>query len=220
MDEGHSAIVADLGANLVCMLLILMTVAAARPRTDDVAKAPILMHRAMPLSGAAQSDLLYLRLRPDPSVLTVELTDAGAFAAGPKGLSLLTTLPVPPPDRLVAFVFSAKAHADLRRLTDAAGLSVDEITVPEALRHPEPAPGQSAFSPAFLGLPVGADAASIRPLLLNLLTQGGSGAAGAEVTSTGGWLPALWLSLRQAGNLALLWVAVLVLRTLRRRLPS
>lgn len=220
MAEGNSAIVADLGANLVCMLLILMTVAAARPHAKDAFEAPIPLQRATPLSGPAQNDLLYLRLRPDPSVLAVELTDAGAFATGPKGLFPLTTLPAPPPDRLVAFVFSAKAHTDLRRLTDAAGVPVDEITVPEALRHPEPTPGQSAFSPAFLHLPVGADAASIRPLLRDLLMQGGSGAAEAEATSTGGWLGAVWLFLRQAGNLMLLLVAAGILRSLRRRLPS
>jgi hypothetical protein len=65
MAEGNSAIVADLGANLVCMLLILMTVAAARPHAKDAFEAPIPLQRAMPLSGPAQNDLLYLRLRPD-----------------------------------------------------------------------------------------------------------------------------------------------------------
>lgn len=222
MAEGQSAIVADLGANLVCVLLILLAVAALQSRQMDQRDSapPIPAHRAAPLSGPAQSDLLYLRLRPAARVLTVEVAETGPFMADGGQVRPLTALPSPQPDRVVAYVFSAKGYAALRSLTDAAALPLDEITVPEALRHPRPLAGQSSFSPAFLALPVTEDPTSIRPALLRLLTSGGTAEAlGADETKQG-WLQSAWLLLRQAGNLSLLLIAVLTLRLCHRRLRS
>lgn len=222
MAEGQSAIVADLGANLVCVLLILLAVAALQSRQAQRRESapPIPAHRAAPLSGPAQSDLLYLRLRPDPRFLTVEVAEAGPFMADGGQVHPLTTLPQPLPDRVVAYVFSAKGYAALRRLTDATALPLDEITVPEALRNAEPVAGQSNFSPAFLALPVTQDPTSIRPALLRLLNSGGTaGALEADETKQG-WLASAWLLLRQAGNLTLMLIAVLTLRLFHSRLRS
>ena len=220
MADGNSAIVADLGANLVCVLVILLAVTAVQSRPTPTDHTRIIpAHQVSPLSGTGQSDLLYLRLRPDPSILTVEVTADGAFASGAKGLVPLTTLPVPPPRRVVAYVFAPGPYAALRRLTDAAGLPVDDITVPEALRRLSPTPGQSAFSPAFLSLTVTGDPASIRPALLRLLTQGGTGGALAQ-GETGGGGSGLWVLFRQAASLAGLALALAFLHLLRRRWRS
>lgn len=219
MAEGQSAIVADLGANLVCVLLILLAVAALQTRQVG-SPPPILAHRVSPLSGSEQSDLLYLRLRPDPRVLTVEVAETGPFIADRGTLRPLTTMPRPLPDRIVTYVFSPKGYAALRSLTDAAALPMDEITVPEALRTPTRIVGQSGFSPAFLSLPVTDDPASIRPALLRLLTDGGTAAALETAETKQSWLASAWLLLRQAGNLTLMLIALLTLRLCHRRLRS
>lgn len=222
MAEGQSAIVADLGANLVCVLLILLAVAALQSRQMDQRDSapPIPAHRAAPLSGPAQSDLLYLRLRPDPRVLTVEVAETGPFMADGDQVRPLTTLPRPLPEQVVAYVFSAKGYTALRSLTDAAALPMDEISVPEALRTPRPIVGQSGFSQAFLSLPVTDDPTSIRPALLRLLTDGGTAAALETAQTKQSWLASVWLLLRQAGNLTLLLIAALSLRLCHRRLRS
>lgn len=219
MAEGQSAIVADLGANLVCVLLILLAVTALQSQTRE-SPPPILAQRVAPLSGPAQSDLLYLRLRSDPQVLTVEVMETGPFLTDRGTLRPLTALPRPVPKRVVAYVFSPKGYAALRRLTDAAALPMVEITVPEALRTPKPITGQSGFSPAFLSLPVTPDPASIRPALLRLLTDGGTAAALETAETKQGWLASAWLLLRQAGNLTLMLIALLTLRLCHRRLRS
>ena len=219
MAEGQSAIVADLGANLVCVLLILLAVAAIQTRQETSAP-PIPAQRVAPLSGPAQSDLLYLRLRPDPRILTVEVVETGPFLVDRGTLRPLTALPRPLPDRVVAYVFSAKGYAALRGLVDAAALPMDEITVPEALRSPTPIVGQSGFSQAFLSLPVTDDPISIRPALLRLLTDGGAAAALETAETKQGWLASAWLLFRQAGNLTLMLIAVLTLRLCHRRLRS
>lgn len=219
MAEGNSAIVADLGANLVCVLVILLAVTALQSRNAPKDRnVTIPAHQVSPLSGPEQSDLLFLRLNPDPAILTVEVTADGAFAADTTGLHPLTVLPNPPPRRVVAYVFAPGPYAALRGLTDAAGLPVDDITVPEALRHPAPTPGRSAFSPAFLSLSVTDDPASIRPALLQLLTQGGTGGALPQEGAAGGSM--IWLWLRQVGNLMALLSALAALFLLRRRLRS
>jgi hypothetical protein len=219
MAEGQSAIVADLGANLVCVLLILLAVAAIQTR-QGTKGPPIPAQRVAPLSGPAQSDLLYLRLRPDPRILTVEVAETGPLMADRGILRPLTALPRPLPDRVVAYVFSAKGYAALRGLVDAAALPMDEITVPEALRSPAPIAGQSGFSQAFLSLPVTDDPISIRPALLRLLTDGGTAAALKTAETKQGWLASAWLLFRQAGNLTLMLIAVLTLRLCYRRLRS
>lgn len=219
MADGDSAIVADLGANLVCVLLILIAVAGAQSRATPDPAAPVPTYVAAPLSGHAQSDLLFLRLRPTPDVLTLEVTAEGIFISDANRIQPLQRLPDPPPRGVVAYVFSPGPLAALRRLTDEAGVPVQDITIPDALRRATGAPGQSAFSPAFLSLPVGVDPASIRPPLLRLLTN--SGAAGAlDGTGGGSGIAPLWLFLRQAGNLALMLAALVVLRMAHRRVRS
>lgn len=219
---GMGAITADLGANLVSVLVILLAAAAATHglRATTAPEAPRMAEAlgAAPLSGRAQSDLLYLRLHPDPDTLVIELTAEGAFTPVGGALRKLEDLPAPWPPRGVAFVFSPRHYDPLVRQTDRRGLRLAEITVPEALRRTDARAGQSGFSQAFLSLPTTADPASIRPGLLRLLTKGPAGSGLAEGGGASGsvlhWLGRV---VKTGLNLALFLAALGLLRRLRAR---
>lgn len=168
---------ADLGANLVSTLLLLLVVARLNlPQTQTPADtAPRLMpaQTAPTLSGTDQSDLLYYRLRPPPDTLLIDLTALGPRVPGPAAPQPLASLLPPLPRSAIAYVFSPVHHAALLEFTHKNGITLQEMTVPRALR----ADGPDGFSPAFLSLRTGPDPASIRPELLVLLTGGSTAPA-------------------------------------------
>ncbi len=218
---GMGAIVADLGANLVAVLVILVAVASlGQTRNPQQTPSVAAAVDAAPLSGRDQSDLLYLRLRPDPGVLTIELTDGGAFV--PKGgvLLPLDRLPPPWPPRAAVYVFSPRHYATLRALAEARALAMQEITVPDALRRTPPVALASGFSTAFLALPTTADPASIRPALLRLLTAGPGSAALDDASASDGLASRIARSLRPVLNLCLFVSGLALLRRLRRATNS
>ncbi|PLL11183.1 hypothetical protein C0V75_18050 [Tabrizicola sp. TH137] len=221
-EEARGAVTADIGANLVVVLVILLMAAGlsgAAGRAPGAARV-IAADLAVPLSGKAQSDALFLRLRPDPEVLVVELTAGGAFVPRADGMALLADHPEPWPGRAVVFVFSAKHHAAFRAKAAERGMQVTEVTVPQVLRRDVPQDGVSAFSPAFLAIRAGRDPASIRPPLLRLLQAGpvAGAAGGVEVEAAGQSVLARWMAgLRVLGNALCLALSVWLLFAVRRR---
>lgn len=222
MDDGSGgidAVMADLGANLVTVLVILL-VAIGTLQGRPPAPVQVLAQPAIPLSGHAQSDLLYLRLNPDPAVLLVELTASGANIVTPQGLRPLAQHRGPWPARSLAFVFSPRDHALVVETARQNGSALQELTVPDALRAPPEGAG-SGFSTAFLSLPRATGPEAFRPALLRLLTQGPGQAADGGTGEAGGisaTLAHLWRGLVLVLNLSAFALSVWLLRGLYRRL--
>ena len=215
------AVVADLGANLICVLVILIALAAlksapASPTQAEIAARPVA---SAPLSGAAQSDLLHQRLRPPPDVLLVELRPDAAFAIAGNSMVPLAQVPAPWPRKAALFVFSPAHYETAIAQLAVTGITVTEMTVPQALR------GATGFSQDFLTLRVSDDPDSIREPLLRLLTRGPNGSAMGQdgereaaqksnYTSLFKWLSGIF---QATLNLLGAVIAVLILRHLHRR---
>lgn len=226
MDDGSlglGAVLADIGANMVTVLLVLFTLALglhgqARPAVPQAYPA-----QPMPtLSGQAQSDLLFQRLNPPPDTLLIEVPRQGPVWMDWGRARPMGDLPDILPRRAVIFVFSAVQYAPLRDGSLRLPAERVEMTVPQALQRSDGA----GFSDAFLSIRTGAEPASIRPELKRLLMQGGQGARtaltamdqGGDDTAGGPRsLARLASALRLAGNLTLLGLTLWVLRGLWRR---
>lgn len=223
MDEGGEtglgAILADMGANLVTVLLILLALSLALQGAGRQAVRDYPVQVVPTLSGRAQSDLLFQRLSPPPDTLVVEVTREGVVWIDDGRPRPLADRPAAPmPSRAVVFVLSPAHYGALRDV--AVGLPADrtEMTVPQALQRPD----GGGFSDAFLAIRPGSEPASIRPELRRLLLQGGLGRTAADAATGGaaeraGLFTRLGALLRLVGNLTLLAVTLLILRRLWRR---
>jgi hypothetical protein len=224
MDEGASglgAVLADMGANLVTVLLILLAIAMSMQGAGLHSAVQTYSVQLVPtLSGRAQSDLLYQRLNPPEDTLLVEVTRQGVVWIDAGRARPVAEWPATLPRRAVVYVLSPARYGPLRDGQVPLPPDRAEMTVPEALQRPD----GGGFSVAFLSIRIGTDPASIRPELKRLLQQGGQGreavgAAMADAEAGGfveltGWLSAM---LKLVGNLTLLSMTLLVLRWLWRR---
>lgn len=221
---GLGAVLADLGANMVTVLMILFVLALGLQGQDGPSVPQVYPAQSQPtLSGRAQSDLLFLRLRPPPDTLLIEVRPHGAIWIDGGQARDLDALPDIRTRRAVIFVFSPMQYARLRDAAHRLPAERVEMTVPQALHGPD----GDGFSDAFLSIRTGADPASIRPELKRLLLLGGQGGRGADAAmdqdaadASQGQQSLAWLAdmLRLGGNLMLLCLTLCVLRWLWRRL--
>lgn len=216
-DTAMDAATADIGANLVAVLVIVTALLATMPDRPQTAPE-ITAQPAAPLSGQAQSDLLRQRLIATSGPASIELTDAGAFLATPMGQTLLSR-DTPLPAQATVFIFSNRHYAQLQTATTTR-TALSEITVPDALRASAPRLGASAFSPDFLALPANPPEA-FRPALLRLLTHGsraGTAFVGLGPEGATNRFASLFHTAALALNLACFALTVWALHRLSRRL--
>lgn len=145
---------ADIGANLLCVvlvLLVLLSLAPALPRgTTPAATLPIV--RTAPVSGLRgvqllshlvlppEEDFLVLSLTPDSLLLRVSQSEAAPITP--------EDLPAEAPGATV-FVFDAEHHSETVAALRSRAIPFVELTVPDAMRAP---PGTEAgpWAPGYL----------------------------------------------------------------------
>lgn len=156
---------ADIAANLLCLVVVVLAVATrhagppsvALPDTDLVLPQVV----ATPLTAAQMVELLRLRLDHGgaPGLERIDLT-----AAGPRPAAVPGVAPVPGAPALV-YVLAPGHHAALAAQLGTEGRAWQELDVPQALGD-----GAGDWAPAFAALaPQAADPARFGPALARLL---------------------------------------------------
>ena len=231
-------IMLDVSANLLCVVVLLLTISAAsqsrRLQTTEVG-FPIVAGEIMAPAGLVESfrlrtvrsdgvstiDLLRHHVEVKPAGATpfesIRLPlDVADFAA-----TLRRSLPAEP-GKVIVFVFSQEGHAGLRRTLDDVATTVSEIDVPLALRAKGP---DGAWSPPFLGLFARELAPETFPERLAAIIAGGGGLSGAELSTsgrssgTGGAWATIWTGLQAAWRLALLLLSLYAVVLVGRMRP-
>ncbi|MFP7674928.1 hypothetical protein ACG74X_16380 [Marivita sp. S0852] len=150
--------IADIAANLLCVVVIVLSLIALTKPPGLSAQDSAPARTAAPLTGAAMVAMLHRRLVPEPGIGAVDLLPGGPRAAHMEGAA-----------RVDLFVFD---HAAYGSLPDA-GAPRQELSVPRALRRADGAD----WSGAFLALRrVGADRAAFTKGLIALLAAPTEGA--------------------------------------------
>ncbi|MCL3883297.1 hypothetical protein [Marivita sp. GX14005] len=150
--------IADIAANLLCVVVIVMSLIALANPPGLSAQAGAPARTAAPLAGAAMVAMLHRRLVPEPGIGAVDLLAVGPRAAHMEGAA-----------EVDLFVFD---HAAYGSLPDA-GLPRQELSVPRALRRAD----GGDWSGAFLALRrAGADRAAFTEGLIALLAAPTEGA--------------------------------------------
>lgn len=196
---------ADVAANVLCVVIVLLVLAGLTPRAPGPEAVPLPLVAAAPMGSAEAVEMLRARLRDAPG-RWIDLAAEGA-----------TEVATPGPVRV--YVFSPEGHADLVRRLEAAGLTWRELAVPEALRRAD----GGGFSAEFLALaPLAEDPDAFRRALARLLASGGGR---AEAEGAGSDAAARLAQLGQAVQALLALLAVALVLTVwrlgrRRRVRS
>lgn len=153
-DTAFGGWLADIGANLLCVVLVLLVLLALAPSLPGMAPAPpapLPVIRTAPVSGAEGVRLLSHLAAPPPDQLVLAL--------GPEGIRLRITVdeaaPIAPEDlpagapAATLHVFAPDHYAATLTALRARGIPFAEITVPEALRA-KVNEGGALWSPAYL----------------------------------------------------------------------
>ena len=177
---------ADIAANLLCIVLVLLASLASQQGRQAPPDAPIPMPEVSfaPLDAQAIVELLRLRLDPDaaPEVGRIDLTRMGPRPVkAPEAASLA-----------LVYVFDPTHHAELVAQLRARGMDWIEIDVPEALQSVSAASEAGAERPGadetgadwaagFLSLQgVAARPERFRTDLARLLAAGPTGSSAAD----------------------------------------
>jgi len=161
--RGLSPWLADLAANVLCVVMIVLAALATMPAQAPHRGEVLPMHHAPALSGAEMVDMLRQRLLP--GVASVDLADRWPIPLGQ--------------GQAIVFVFDHRHHA---ALVLQGGGNWPQMDVPQALRRGD----GMGFSDRFLALaPLAKDPEIFRRALIRLLGQGrtGSNASSAAVMS-------------------------------------
>jgi hypothetical protein len=195
---------ADIGANLLCVvlvLLVLLSLAPALPSTATDAPPVLPIVRAAPVSGTEGVRLL--------SHLVIPPEDQMVLALGPEGprlrVSTTETTFVAPKDlprdapAATLHVFDPRHHAATVAALRTRAIPFAEITVPEALRAPaqtddddQPKPstsGHSLWAPDYIAALDGVRSLTgYRAALRSHLDRVATGTGGPDLTDADGTL--------------------------------
>ena len=190
MERALAPWLADIAANILCVVLIVLVISAMIPLGSTAPSVTVPVTRAAPSNAAQMVELLRQRL----------------IGAGPF-LDLTAEAPDIPTgsEPLVVYVFDHASHPAFVTQMQTAGRAWQEITVPEALH----APGHTGFAPVFLALTERAgDPARFRTDLTRLLSSHASALErGISSPAGAGRLAMLGLSI---GRLALAVIATIL----------
>lgn len=189
---------ADIAANLLCLVVIVLAVAARQSGGPAVETPALPVIEAAPLGAAEMVEALRLRLQPGavPGMERIDLTAAGIRAAEVPGV-----VPAPGGPALV-YVLDGTHHAGLVAQLRAGGRDWVELDVPEALGD-----GAGDWNPAFAALAPEAAVPDRWPAALARLLTGPAPARGVAGVQAGG--PSRLVMLAQLG-LAVLGAALSV----------
>lgn len=154
-------VLADIAANLLCLVVVVLAVAALRAGGGGGPVASLPRTAATPLGAAQMVEVLRMRLHPagSPQAERIDLTAGGARTAPVPGVAPGPGAPA------VVYVLAQDHHAALVAQLRAAGRDRVELDVPEALGD-----GRGDWNPAFAALaPEAADTARFAPALARLL---------------------------------------------------
>ncbi|MDN2581405.1 hypothetical protein [Aquibium sp. ELW1220] len=220
-------IMLDVSANLLCVVVLLLTIsAAAQSRRAQTAEVGFPIRAGEALAPAGLVEAFRLRTVRSEGVATIDLR-RDHVDVKPAGASPLNTfrLPLdaadfasslrgslaPAPGKVLVFVFSQEGHAALRRSLDEFATSVTETDVPVALRAADPEGGWSGAFRALFGREI---APATFPERLARIISGGLGADGqatgpaSRSDAAAGTQGLLWTALQAAWRLTLLMLCV------------
>lgn len=220
-------ILLDVSANLLCVVVLLLTVSAASqsrrlppaevgfPVRSGEVLAPAGLIEAFRLRTVRETAVVSVDLRRDH----VEVKPAGAPPAETRRLSFaepdfaadLRDLLAPASGGVLLFVFAQDGYETLRPPLDALALPVTEVDVPLALRAPGADGGWSDAYRALFGRAV--DPAAFPDRLARIIageggTNGTAPGVDPPVGGTAGLAATLWSVLQAAGRLCLLALSV------------
>lgn len=185
---------ADIAANMLCVILIVLVVlafTAGTPRDRPLSQAAV----STVISGTTAVDMLHRRLFASERVTSVDLIPG-------------KTVAVPDAGQINLFVFDHPTYHAFVTSPEIAGRDIRELSVPRALRNAE----GNGWSPDFLALAAGpSDIQTFRQSLIDILVshQGGRDAAPSARTT-----PAILRKMQTFGNALLLLIGLLTLRRL------
>lgn len=213
VQDGVSGWLADIAANLLCIVVILLVIVGLMAPVAGLGANTheLRVQSRPPQSGAEMVELLRSRLRPAPDgAVLIDLHREGPLVAAPAdgGTRSLQPADIDGARLALVYVFGHYGHAALADRLARAGIEKREMTVPEALRTASPGSAAAGWSAAFLALaPRADDPAAFRAALARLLARGGDdGSTGAGAERAGGESSGLWERLawlRRLGNLVL-----------------
>lgn len=220
-------ILLDVSANLLCVVVLLLTVSAvSQSRRNPPAEVGYPVRSGEFLAPAGLVEAFRLRTVRESAVATVDLRrdhvevkPAGTPPAETRRLSLaepgfaagIRDLLAPASGGVLVFVFAQDGYEALRRPLDALALPVAEVDVPLALRAPGADGGWSDAYRALFGRAL--DPAAFPDRLARIIAgeggaSGTAGDVGPPSGGTAGLSSAIWSVLQAAGRLCLLALSV------------
>lgn len=219
-------ILLDVSANLLCVVVLLLTVSAAvQTRQLTPAEVGFPVRPGEVLAPAALVEAFRVRTARDAAIATVDLRrdhvevkPAGESAAEARRLSFddpgfassLRDLLRPASGGVIVFVFVQDGHPALRRSLDAVASPVVEVDVPLALRAAGPDGGWSNAYRALFGRAI--DPAAFPDRLAGIIA-GGAGAGDparslADADGAAGRQATIWTVLLAVSRLCLLALSI------------
>lgn len=220
-DTGLSRWMADIAANLLCIILVVLVLLSAgavatvppQEATSESVSLPVISDA--PVSGARGVDLLFHAVVPPEDRLVLELGPLGVLrrtAAGAEPFDPATVLGQMP---VTLLVFSPDAYAETRAMLQQNGSAVAEVTVPEALRSTDPN-ADAYWSPAYWAALEGVRSVNgFRSVLRRYLSAAPDSAAAEPPALPISSLSALQL-IRQFGNLIFASATLIVILAIFR----